>query len=89
MAEKLLTRPKPDAYSPKWRKENRELLLLFLPAAFMIILFHYIPMWGVVIAFQDYLAGNPMFALDGSVKWVGLKHFTRFVNSLFFKRIVN
>jgi putative aldouronate transport system permease protein len=45
-------------------------------------------MWGVVIAFQDYLAGNSLFALDGSVQWVGLKHFKRFISSIYFNRLI-
>ena len=44
---------------------------------------------GVVIAFQDYLVGNSLFALDGSVQWVGLKHFSRFINSIYFSRLIS
>lgn len=69
-------------------RENLELYSLFLPAAILIILFCYVPMWGLVIAFQDYLAGNSMFALDGTVKWVQFKHFTRFINSVYFERLI-
>lgn len=69
-------------------RENIELYSLFLPAALLIILFSYIPLWGLVIAFQDYLAGNSIFALNETVKWVGLKHFRRFVNSIYFGRLI-
>lgn len=69
-------------------RENVELYSLFLPAGFLILIFSYIPMWGLVIAFQDYLAGNSMFALNETVKWVGLKHFKRFVNSIYFGRLI-
>ena len=69
-------------------KENLELYTLLLPASLLIILFNYIPMWGVVIAFQDYLSGNSLLALDGSVRWVGLKHFRMFVQSIYFTRIL-
>ena len=68
-------------------KENVELYALFFPAAALIFTFCYIPLGGLVIAFQDYLAGNPMFALSG-VKWVGLKHFQRFIQSIYFSRLI-
>lgn len=69
-------------------KENLELYSLFIPAAALILLFCYVPMWGIVIAFQDYLAGNSMFALDASVRWVGFKHFNRFISSIYFNRLI-
>lgn len=69
-------------------RQQLELYSLLLPAAILIILFSYIPMWGVVIAFQDYLAGNSLFALDSSVQWVGLKHFKAFIGSINFNRVL-
>ncbi len=72
----------------RYLRENVELGTLFLPAAILIILFCYIPLWGVVIAFQDYVAGNSLFAFDDSVKWVGLKHFLKFVNNRYFFRLL-
>lgn len=69
-------------------RENRELMILFAPAAILIIIFCYVPMWGLVIAFQDYMAGNSIFALGEGVRWVGLKHFQRFLSSIFFKRVI-
>ena len=68
-------------------KENMELYSLFLPAAILIFIFCYIPLGGLIIAFQDYLAGNPMFALK-NVRWVGLKHFQRFIKSVYFDRLI-
>ena len=41
-----------------------------LPVLVMIFIFFYMPMFGVVIAFQDYVPGDPFFAFDGSTKWV-------------------
>jgi putative aldouronate transport system permease protein len=57
---------------------NVELYLFFLlPAVIVTFMFIYIPMWGAQIAFRDYL---PNKGIWGSA-WVGLRHFTRFVNS--------
>ncbi len=44
---------------------------MMIPAIIFFIIFSYIPMAGVVIAFQDYKLGSPMF----SGEWVGLKWF--------------
>lgn len=66
-------------------REDWELYSLFIPAAVLIIIFSYVPMWGIIIAFQDYIAGNSFFQLS-SAKWVGFKHFRNFVNSMYFSR---
>ena len=52
-------------------KQNRVFLLLLLPAVVYVILFSYIPMAGVVMAFQKYNFAQGLF---GS-QWVGLKNF--------------
>ena len=70
---------------PGLTREDWELYSLFIPAAVLIIIFSYVPMWGIIIAFQDYIAGKSFFQLS-SAKWVGLKHFRNFVNSMYFSR---
>ncbi len=67
-------------------KENIELYLIMLPTVLLIIVFMYIPLYGIVIAFQDYVPGAPFFGLG--TKWVGLKHFKDFISSYYFTRIV-
>ncbi len=62
----------------------RHLYLLALPGLLYFIVFSYLPMWGVVIAFKDFrlfrgLAGSP---------WVGLKHFEFFFKSPNFVRLL-
>lgn len=54
---------------------KREMALFydFAGLAYFII-FKYIPMWGIVIAFQDY---SPFLGVLGS-EWVGLEHFKYF-----------
>ena len=52
--------------------------VLFLGPAFVLtILFRYVPMGGILIAFVDY---NPFKGIMGS-EWVGLANFTRFLKS--------
>lgn len=50
------------------------------------ISFCYKPLYGVLIAFQDYLPGSNI--IGEGVKWVGLKHFEKFVTSYYFVRII-
>ena len=52
------------------------LLLCLLPLLFFVI-FHYIPMYGVQIAFKDFRAVDGIWGSE----WVGLKHFKRFFSS--------
>lgn len=61
-------------------KKSRQLYLFILPAFLIIFIFSYIPMYGIVIAFKDYM---PSLGIMGS-PWVGFKHFTRFFNSFYF-----
>ncbi|MBQ6348245.1 MAG: sugar ABC transporter permease [Clostridia bacterium] len=59
-------------------RQHWQLYLIFmLPAFVLTIIFRYIPMGGVAIAFMDY---NPFRGLLGS-EWVGLAHFKRFLSS--------
>lgn len=53
-----------------------QLLILLLPGVIYVIIFHYMPMYGVQIAFKDYRAN---LGIWGS-PWAGLKHFLRFWN---------
>lgn len=57
--------------------------LLLFPVAF-IVLFCYVPMYGAVIAFQDY---SIVKGFSGS-PWVGLKHFRAFFLNYQFSRIL-
>jgi putative aldouronate transport system permease protein len=50
---------------------NWPLHAMLLPAFIVILIFNYVPMFGVVIAFQDY---KPWIGIADSA-WVGLEHF--------------
>ena len=59
-------------------RQHWQLYLLFmLPAFALTIIFRYIPMGGILIAFQEY---NPIRGILGS-EWVGFEHFSRFLSS--------
>jgi len=55
-------------------KNNAGLYLLVAPCVVYYIVFHYAPMYGVQIAFKDFIATE---GIVGS-PWAGLKHFRRF-----------
>ena len=59
-------------------KQHRQLYVFFLgPALILTIIFKYLPMGGILIAFQKY---NPFKGILGS-EWVGLKYFKQFLSS--------
>lgn len=64
--------------------QNRYLYLMFVPVLVIYILFMYIPMYGVIIAFKDF---NPGLGILGS-EWVGFQHFENFFSSYYFGRIL-
>lgn len=54
-----------------------ELYLLFLPTFLYFLIFHYGPMYGLQIAFKNFIAVK---GITGS-PWVGFQHFERFFQS--------
>ncbi|MDE7418274.1 MAG: ABC transporter permease subunit [Lachnospiraceae bacterium] len=52
-------------------------VFFLLPALALTIIFRYIPMGGILIAFEKY---NPIRGILGS-EWVGFRHFQRFLSS--------
>lgn len=59
-------------------KKNWQLYVFFLmPALLLTIIFKYLPMGGLLIAFEDY---NVIKGVLGS-PWVGLEYFQRFLSS--------
>lgn len=59
-------------------KQHWQLYVFFLgPALILTIIFRYLPMGGILIAFQKY---SPFKGILGS-EWVGLKYFKQFLSS--------
>lgn len=61
-------------------KSNIPLYVLLFPSIILLIMFAYIPMFGLVIAFKDYSPANGII----NSPWVGFKYFTQFFNSVQF-----
>jgi putative aldouronate transport system permease protein len=69
-----------------WRPYRRQLGLLSMvtPVLLYFLVFHYVPMVGMVIAFKDYVMSDGMF---GSA-WIGWDHFARLFGSADFPRAI-
>lgn len=67
-------------------RDNWQLYVFFmLPAFLLVLIFKYIPMGGIVIAFQNY---NGRLGIWGS-EWVGFANFQRFLSSTEFWRLMS
>ena len=63
----------------KYFKMNKSMYLFFIPAALFAIIFAYVPMLGILLAFKDYnihLGSGPIDAFFLS-DWVGFEHFQK------------
>ncbi|WP_409341932.1 ABC transporter permease [Paenibacillus sp. MBLB4367] len=68
----------------KKRNEYRVLVLMLVPGMLYYLIFHYIPMYGVVLAFKDFkitegILGSP---------WAGFKHFERAFHDPYFYMVL-
>ena len=63
-------------------RQNRLLYWMLLPSVVYVLIFNYLPMAGLAMAFQDYSLTRGIF---GS-KWVGLKNFRDFFTGIYFTR---
>jgi len=62
----------------------RHFYLFLLPTIAYFIIFHYIPMYGITLAFKDY---KIMLGI-GRSPWVGFQNFERLFQSVFFSRVL-
>lgn len=73
-------------------RRDRTLILMTLPAVGLLLVFNYIPIFGNVVAFQDYdpyLSDNGFVAMFES-PWIGLENFERiFQDSGFWHAVQN
>lgn len=65
-------------------RSNWLLYLFLLPAVAYIVVFHYVPMYGIQLAFKDF---DSSLGIWGS-EWVGFKYFSRFFHTPRFQMIL-
>lgn len=63
---------------------NYELYLILLPGLVYLIVFRYLPIYGVQIAFKNFSPAKGILDSD----WIGLEHFKTFLNSYQFIRVL-
>ena len=63
---------------------NKHIYLIILPVIVYYLVFHYLPMYGALIAFKDF---RPSRGIWGS-PWAGFKHFQAFFGSYYFSRLI-
>ncbi len=81
-----LTQPRTNMWTriAKDFDRNRYIYLMLVPVVLYYLIFHYGPMYGAIIAFQDF---NPTKGIWGS-RWIGFENFTDFFNGVFFLRLI-
>jgi len=84
--DKAAAKELPLAQKSYWKRfaSQWDIQLMVLPALLMIVLFQYIPMYGVLLGFQDY----SLFKGFLNSPWVGFKHFEAFFNDSDFFRVM-
>ncbi|WP_407083135.1 ABC transporter permease [Paenibacillus aurantius] len=65
-------------------RRNWDLYLLILPVLVFFVIFEYVPMYGVQIAFKNFIATKGIWGSP----WVGFRHFERFFESYYFWRLI-
>lgn len=66
-------------------KVNYILYLMIIPVVVYYVVFHYIPMYGVTLAFKDFISKE---GIMGS-PWIGFDNFIRFFSSYNFKSLIS
>ncbi len=74
----------------KWTKDDTELTILALPTTIWFILFCYLPMFGVILAFKDYkiVQGSGFLTSLFQSAWVGFDNFKYFFGLVDFPMIL-
>ncbi|HZH61466.1 MAG TPA: ABC transporter permease subunit [Metabacillus sp.] len=65
-------------------KRDYQLWILILPAIVTVLIFNYIPMYGIQLAFREYSFTE---GITGG-EWVGLKYFAQFIESHMFTDLI-
>lgn len=72
------------SYNRSLRKDNRQLFSMCIPGIILLLLFAYLPMFGLILAFKNYKFNLGILGSD----WVGFKNFEFFFTSGTFSRLI-
>ena len=76
-------KPTPTAWTRVWK--FRECYILLLPMFALILLFHYVPLYGIVLAFKKYRMIDGIFGSE----WVGLYQFRKLLATESFWKVMS
>lgn len=65
-------------------KRNKFVYILALPVILYYAVFHYGPMYGLLMAFKDFSIADGIWGSE----WIGFEHFRNFFNSYYFERLL-
>ncbi|WP_020616383.1 ABC transporter permease [Paenibacillus daejeonensis] len=65
-------------------RKHKYLYFMILPVVLYYFIFHYVPMYGALIAFKDFRIAEGFLASP----WVGFQHFISFFDSYYFWRLL-
>lgn len=82
MTGKVLTEKRKPLFRRVW--QNRALYLMLMIPLTVLILFRYVPMYGIQIAFKDYMPSDRI----SESPWVGLRFISRFISNYKFLTIM-
>lgn len=68
-------------------KKHKLYYVLIIPGLLYFVVFHYVPIYGVIIAFKDIAPFEGLHGIFTS-EWVGLRHFKNFIHSYYFWDII-
>jgi len=80
--------PKPKREWLAYLKTNYDMYLLLIPGLLFVLVFNYLPMYGITLAFKDFnmFAGNNPFTSLLASPWVGMEHFENVFGRADFKQ---
>lgn len=86
MKSKITPGQKTAGRSKLWTEiiRDRQLYFMLIPFVLYYIMFHYVPMYGLQMAFKDY---KPFLGMLKS-EWVGMEHFINFFSSPYAYRVI-
>lgn len=80
----LPTATRPPGRIGRYLRRNSLFLLMLLPGTLLIVLFYYVPYYGLAMAFEDFSIGKGVFHSP----WIWFRNFTDFFGSVYFFRIL-
>lgn len=80
----IKTKKSPPSKKVGYFKKNIALYIMLIPGLLSLIIFKYVPMYGILMSFQNFRIRDGIFGSE----WVGFEHFINFFNDPFCGRLI-